>query len=914
MRIPSFRPLLACFLPFLIVGAGSFPTNAFAQAQQPAEQAPAEPSDPEIDESTALSAKVTELYNAGKFTEARPLAERALEIRERKLPADHPYVSEALSNLALILQEFGEYAKAESFMLRALPIDEKAFGADHPYVAIDVNNLGNLYRERGDFVKAEPLYQRALAIQEKQTGAESAETGIFVSNLAALYFDKGDFAQSEALFKRGLGIIEKAQGADSTSAAVSLNNLAMVYTSGTGEYAKAEPLYQRALALFEKASGPTGTQTASALNNLGSLYEKMGDLAKAEPLYERALAIYEKAFGPEHQLVSRTLNNLAGLYRAKGDLVKAEAYFTRAIAIVGKAYGPRHPNIATTENSLASVLLAKGDVAGAVARQSHANEVSEQNIALTIATGSERQKYLYLQTYLGETNRTISLHTIGAPKDPAALNLSVTTILRRKGRSLEAMADSIGALRRRATPEDAALLDALGRERAQLAKLLLKGPGSTPVAAYQAEVKSREAQVEKLEVDISRRSAEFRALSQPTTLDAVRAALPPSTVLVEFVRYFATDVKVQKTLPSRYVAYVISKTGEPAWVELGEASTIDDLVKAFRDQLRTPEGADVKTIARLLDQAVMAPIRPLLGAVEHVFVSPDSELNLIPFGALVDEKDHYLVERYEFTYLTSGRDLLRLQVRAEAAGQPVIVAAPDFGVKPAGASTREPTGTLAGVSFPALPGTALEAEALRAMLPDAKVLTGAAATEAAVKSVHRPRILHVATHGFFLPDPGSRSPDSRSQNPGSGFENPLIRSGLAFAGANTRTSDDDGVLTALEAAGLDLWGTQLVVLSACDTGVGEVRTGDGVYGLRRAIVLAGAESQVMSLWPASDAATRDLMEGYYKRVLDGDGRSAALRSVQLKMLESKKRGHPFYWATFIPEGAWTGIVPAKSSK
>jgi CHAT domain-containing protein len=495
---------------------------------------------------------------------------------------------------------------------------------------------------------------------------------------------------------------------------------------------------------------------------------------------------------------------------------------------------------------------------------------------------------------------------MSAPKDAAALRLAVTTVLRRKGRPLEAMADSLGALRRRATPEDAALLDALGRERAQLSKLILKGPAGTPAAQYQAAVRALEEKVEKLEVEVGRRSAEYRVLAQPVTLDAVRAAIPAGGALLEFVRYFPADVKAQKTFPARYVAYVVTKAGEPTWADLGDAAVVDDLVKALREQVRTPDGADVKTVARLLDQAVMAPVRPLLGASTEILVSPDGELNLIPFAALVDETDRYLVERYQFTYLTSGRDLLRLQVRSEASGQPVIVADPDFGTSPSGA-TRASGGTLAGVSFAALPGTALEAEALGELLPSARVLRGAAATESAVKSLRRPRIFHVATHGFFLPAAGTGSRD-----PGASIENPLIRSGLVFAGANAPKAagagGDDGVLTALEAAGLDLWGTQLVVLSACDTGVGEVRTGDGVYGLRRAIVLAGAESQVMSLWPASDAVTRDLMQDYYDRVLDGEGRSAALRAVQLKMLESRKRSHPFYWAAFIAEGAWTGIV------
>lgn len=141
--------------------------------------------------------------------------------------------------------------------------------------------------------------------------------------------------------------------------------------------------------------------------------------------------------------------------------------------------------------------------------------------------------------------------------------------------------------------------------------------------------------------------------------------------------------------------------------------------------------------------------------------------------------------------------------------------------------------------------------------------------------------------------------------PGRKIENPLLRSGLALAGANRRQSgEEDGILTALEASGLDLWGTKLVVLSACETGIGEVKTGEGVYGLRRALVMAGAETQVMSLWKVDDEATKNLMVGYYKRLLAGEGRSEALRQVQLAMLKSPATAHPFYWASFIASGDW----------
>jgi CHAT domain-containing protein len=220
--------------------------------------------------------------------------------------------------------------------------------------------------------------------------------------------------------------------------------------------------------------------------------------------------------------------------------------------------------------------------------------------------------------------------------------------------------------------------------------------------------------------------------------------------------------------------------------------------------------------------------------------------------------------------------------------------------------------------FPPLPGTQQEGEALKAMMPGSTWWSRAKATEAAVKQVAAPAILHIATHGFFLADLAFGSASDRrgiqisvSQLTSTRVENPLLRSGLALAGANLRKSaDDDGVLTALEVAGLDLWGTKLVVLSACETGVGEVRSGDGVYGLRRALVLAGSESQILSLWKVDDDATRDLMIDYYTGLKGAAGRSEALRQVQLKMLASRDRQHPYYWASFIQSGEWSKMNEA----
>jgi CHAT domain-containing protein len=213
------------------------------------------------------------------------------------------------------------------------------------------------------------------------------------------------------------------------------------------------------------------------------------------------------------------------------------------------------------------------------------------------------------------------------------------------------------------------------------------------------------------------------------------------------------------------------------------------------------------------------------------------------------------------------------------------------------------------VYFAPLAATASEAQRIHALFPDVELRLGTRATEEALKLVRAPRILHIATHGFFLQD--NKSPETKSTagtralNATARIDNPLLRSGLAFARANLpRTGGDDGILTALEAANLNLWGTKLVTLSACDTGVGVVRNGEGVYGLRRAFFLAGAETLVMSLWPVSDLIAREMMIGYYTGLKEGLGRGGALRRTQLQMLKRTGRAHPFYWASFIQAGEW----------
>lgn len=863
----------------------------------------------------------------GSYEKAEPLHQRALAILEKVLGPEHPNVATSCNNLALLYQVKGDFAQAEPLYQRALVIWEKALGPEHPRVAASLHNLGNLLYIKGDYVRAEPLHQRALAIREKALGPEHPDVAGSLSSLAILYSEKGDHVKAEPLYQRALAIWEKALGPEHPSVARVLNRLANHYNE-KGDYAKAEPLYQRALAIREKALGQEHPSVASSLNDLAVLYQARGDYVRAEPLYQRALRIWEKALGPENSRAATSLASLALLYQAKGDYAKAEPLFQRALAIWEKAFGPEHPDVAKLLNNLANLYSARDNFSKAVSFRLRASTVSERNLGLNIMTGSERQKLAYLATLAGESDQIVSLHVRSMPSDSTALSLALTTILQRKGRALDAMTNILAVLRRRADPQNQPLFDQLQETTSKLARLGLNGPERITTAEYQQQIRALEEKKEKLESDISVRSSEFRTQLHQVTLAAVQAEIPDKATLIEFFAYHPFDTKHPKEKEafgtSRYVAYVLQQRGEVQWVDLGETTVIDAAVENLRQALRNPKRTDVKRQARKVDQMVMQPLRPLLGTSRRILLSPDSVLNLVPFAALVDEQKQFLIQHYTFTYLTSGRDLLRLQTKQESKSVAVVLADPAFDGQPMtdGLAQRDIKPVhdgsqfvpqiidFASAKFELLPGAAGEARALKQLLPDARVLTREEATEAALKQTSRPRLLHIATHGFFLPYLKLNGSDSRNGETvaSTPLENPLLRSGLALAGANQRKSgDNDGIVTALEVAGLDLWGTKLVVLSACNTGVGDVRNGDGVYGLRRALVLAGSESQVMSLWKVSDQGTKELMVEYYKRLLRGEGRGEGLRQVQLRMLKNPKRSHPFYWASFIQSGEWANL-------
>jgi CHAT domain-containing protein len=949
------------------------------------------------------------LYHAqGNYAAAIPLLERSLTIIESVLGADHEAVGVALNNLAQLYEAQGNYFRAEQAFQRSLPILEQTLGADHPNVASSLNNLAALYRIQGNYAAAEPLYQQSLAIRLRVLGENHPDVADSYNNLASMYIDQGNYDQAESLYQRAIAIEEAAVGTTHPDVAQTLNNLAELYRI-QGNYSAAEPLYRRSLDIRQAVFGGAHPVIAYTLNNLATLYHAQGDDAAAIPLYEQARQIFEGAIGQNHPFMATTLNNLGAMYAERGEIMTAEALYRDAIGILEATVGETHPRVADSLMNLGSLAWIRGDRTEALASLGRAAEIQERNLGLTLALGSEARKRAYISTLTFHTNMTVSLHLQEAVNQPEAAELALTTVLRRKGRVLDATTDSFRTLRQQVTPEDQALLDELRVLETQRATLEF----ASTVGQDGDRLSTLETRAEALRNLLAQRSAEFRTETQPITIAGVQQQIPADAALVELVRYDAYNPRQEGFGAPRYAAYVLFRDGAPRWVDLGDAETLDAQVFAFRDALSNPD-SNIQPIARELDAQLMQPIRELVGDATHLLISPDGTLNLIPFAALMDEGNAYLAERYTFTYLTSGRDLVRMQRESEPGQRPVLVANPDYdageippsppyqggdrnqsppyeggfrGISQAaterippsppyqgGDRTQSPPyqggfrgisqaasggippsppsqggdqsqslpyqGGFRGISgqrssdfsnlgaFAPLPGTQEELEAIAPLLPNPLLLQGAAATEAALKQVENPNILHIATHGFFLQDqdclavPNARSggreayvtiesaiatdciPTPRN------VEDPLLRSGLVFAGVNQRTPSqdgDDGVLTAQEVARMNLDGTQLVVLSACETGLGNVVNGEGVYGLRRAFVLAGAESQLMSLWQVDDFGTSTLMQGYYERITAGTGRSEALREVQQELLNTGAYEHPYYWAGFIFSGDWRSL-------
>jgi CHAT domain-containing protein/Tfp pilus assembly protein PilF len=896
---------------------------------------------------TAISLdNLADLYESqGAYAKAEPLYLRALSIEEKALGPDHPETATSLNNLAFLYDSQGAYAKAEPLYLRALAIREKALGPDHPSTAISLNNLAALYDSQGAYAKAKPLYLRAIAIREKALGPDHPSTATSLNNLAALYRSQGAYAKAEPLYLRALAIIEKALVPDHPNTASSINNLAGLYRS-QGAYAKAEPLYLRALAIREKSLGPDHPDTAQSLNNLAFLYDSQGAYAKAEPLYLRALAIREKSLGPDHSDTATSLNNLAGLYDSQGAYANAEPLYLRALAIMEKALGPDHPDTATSLNNLAALYDSQGAYAKAKTLYLRAIAIREK------ALGPDHPDTATSLNNLASLYRSQGAYAKAEPLRRRGIGIQSLflqgqlPLLPQAARLAQVQALDAGwevafsDAERSASAAELALFSRLNRyglllEIEQRQAQLSLAPGAPQALAQQlAGLTTRLADVtipvpqrqelEKRRAELERDFYRLLPSLKPQLIEPTQVArfLPAGAVLLEFQRYRPFDgrqKKDQRWGAARYLALVLSPAGATRAVDLRPAAAIDPLIaRALKES--EASGGDPTALWQQVNEKVFPPaLRQLLAGAKQWILAPDGELSRIPYAALPAPQDpqRRLTDSVALRLVSSGRSLLpQSSANAGAPSRPLVLADPDFGPAPA-----------SGVGWSRLPGTAKEGQLISQLLR-ADLYEQARATTAVLTNARNPALVHVASHGYYAsasntPPPAAPPPPAgglRSAFAGlpASREDAMLNSGIVLAGANRSLrpdliqaaapssanpgSADDGYLTAKEAAQLQLRGTELVVLSACDTASGDQQSGEGLFGLQRALSVAGARSTLLSLWKVDDDATAFFMERYYTLLKQGKGRMEALLAVQeefrSKPLPKNAWEDYRYWAAF----------------
>jgi CHAT domain-containing protein/tetratricopeptide (TPR) repeat protein len=805
---------------------------------------------------------LADLYRLeGAYQKAEPLYVKALAIHERLGP-DLPETAATLNSLAVVYHDQGLLKRAEPLYIRALSIREKVLGPNHPATATSLNNLADFYRSQGLFQKAEPFFVRALTIREKALGPDHPDTATSLNNLAELYRTERAYRKAEPLYLRSLAIRERSLGANHPDTANSLNNLATSYLS-QGAYEKAEPLYRRALAIRENTL-PTGhPDIAASLNNLAELYEAQGAHQRAEPLYVRALEINERKLGPNHPATATALNNLAVLYQLEGAYQRAMSLFGRASAIQENVLGPEHPETLRTRTNILLMQCAYGDWKTAMA--GFALVIGSRRYQQDLAFGRDSEK----RGVLDRRERLLSALHAGASLGPyrgAYLPLLLRTVLASKGRLTDEMTAAIEAIKLRAGAEDRKLLTDWQETGARLSFLTQRGPGNALPADFRKEVADLQSGEDDLAAKIAARSADFRNLSAEPALEKITTFLR-GRVLVEIlrVRQFHPPGKSDLYGELLYTAIALFPDGRIEMVDLGNSNDIDPLVTAYRQAQQATDNLDtVDAVAQKIGRVIVDPIAKMTGSALEWYVASDGELRLIPLSALRLVNGKYVAGTYKIWPIGSGRDLLGLGSGIKL-GHDVILANPDFGAGEGG--------------FVNLPETEDEADAIAAKLPGARVVPVADRTKKYLLNLQTPpRILHLATHAFYRPGTGDAT----------------LRSGIALNGANV---GPEGVLTAKEAQSLPILGTQLVVLSACDTGIGETSFADGLVGLQRSLILAGAKSQMVTLWPVNSAHTLDFMRRFYEKLAARRTKGDAWLDTQHDLIREGVPAH--FWAPFV---------------
>jgi CHAT domain-containing protein/uncharacterized protein HemY len=807
----------------------------------------------------------------------------------------------------------------------------------------------NMLNEQGKYAEAIPAAEKLIVIVEEEKGPDHHGVAVCLNVLGGLYNSFGDYEKAEDKLKRALKIYQNLGGTDSPLLANSLGLLAQVYMN-KGEYRQAKPFAQEALKIREQAQGSDHFMVSTSLNTLGEIYLNLNEYDKAEPVLLRAIEIRKKHENTHSLVIS--LNNLCRLYYHSGDYDSAEQLGNTTLELGKFSLGKNHPHLAETLNLLGKITAAEGRFQEAFQYMRRAQDVDLKSIDHMKGFTSEAQKLKFMQKIQEDLHVFLSLILKNLRDSPEALKEGMDTILRRKGIILEVQRQFQRAL---VSGDERTIktFNRLAEVRSLHTKMVFSGPGQKNLNAYRKKIDLLRAELERLEIQLSSYSQSYMVhlKKADANCENVAAKLKKygKSVLVELVRVSLYNFDRKSDRPwdgDHYFAFILMP-GNPYdlhMVDLGAADNVDALISQLKKmifQIQHRESNRITLLAGRLYDTVFLPIKKRLGDRQHIYLSPAGNLNLIPFEIFYNPDEGFLIEDYTFNYVSCGRDILGYGETRAMGSKALLLGDPDFNMKridktPGGEKsveselqkeiTAQRSILMQELHFDRLPGTREEVQTIQSLLgkDQSELYIGKDAIEEVLRTMKAPRILHLATHGFFLKDiefspltnisskRGITTVKAHPKNPSIQrikIENPLLQSGFVLAGANnvlksSGSKSFDGVVTAEKILSLKLKGTDMVVLSACNTGVGEVKRGEGVFGLRRAFTQAGAKSLVMSMWSVPDKETTELMVEFYKNILsDKMNRCLALRQAALKEMKIVKEryGHanPFFWGAFV---------------
>lgn len=884
------------------------------------------------------------LRNRGEPDAARVQLEAALDIRRRAFGDVHLDVAATRNALGILHRSVGDLERAADAYEEVVAIRSALLGPDHEETAKARANLAVTWNLTGRHLDALAEFERAETILAAAYGPDHMFLSTVVNGQALCLFELGQLDRSLAASERVVAIREATLGPDHPGVAEALVNLG-VGERTSGNHGAAIARFERALEILEARLRPTHPHRRIALTNLGDARFFSGDHAAARRAYDEALSIGEAELGPDHPELSYTLGALARLNLAEGRIDDALARSAEGVDIRLASYGAGHPLTALARQGHAELLRRAGRLDEALALTTEVNRGAVHHLRTMLRGLPGDAPFDYLAHVAPDPGLSVAIAT--EDPTPAHVRAAWDLVIRGRARALdEAVARHRSLLDARRAPADDApvrgLLDEHDRLNRRLARALLDPGSSTRDEIHGLEDERDRLARRLLEVGVDVPAGVGDRAG--AGLAEVTTAVGPHEALVAYVRY--RPEHCVEEVPARYAAFVLSAPDAlPLILDLGDAASLDAAVGRWREEAafgtqlagrpRAETDRAMAAAGHALRRAAWDPVAAVLGDPARVHVVTDGTLTLVNLLALPrpGSDDHYLVEDdLLLRFLTAERDLLdpgdATGTGLLAVGAPLVAQAPDGTPDPVSAGDlvaaafrgSRPCGDAPGVALSPLPHARDEIHAIVEVWRNAGegtpvTLVGRDATEAAVKAgLPGPRVLHLATHGFFLGagcGSGSASRGVGGLRPATDgtaeVGNPLL-AGLFLAGADPASGalveGEDGILTAEEIGALDARGVEWAVLSACDTGLGPVREWEGALGLRRAFRVAGARTVIMSLWAVEDLAARAFMEELYQaRFEERRDTADALRAASRRRLEERRREgastHPVHWAAFL---------------